>query len=139
MCLQQAYTGRPAADPWQADFHATPSLNLTWAMPLFALLVFASSKAYFSIRRQVRERARGFGLALAAAVIVANLGVWMDSWHAFSMICSWSSIFCFSAHKIDKATHQLDTTFVHMAYVQHAVMHGDSMQFHASVSIGCVT
>lgn len=45
-------SARPASDPWRADFAATPSLNLTWIVPVFALLVFASSKAYFSIRRQ---------------------------------------------------------------------------------------
>ena len=75
-CEQQAnwgYTRRPAVDPWRADVHATPSLNLIWAMPFLALLVFASSKAYFSVRRQVREPLWSFGLSLAPTI--ANMGV----------------------------------------------------------------
>lgn len=45
-------SGRPVHNPWNADFAATPSLNLTWMVPAFAIFAFAASKAYFSIRRQ---------------------------------------------------------------------------------------
>ena len=48
-----AYPSPPATGRWQGDFQETPSLNLTWAMPLFALLVFGATKAYHSIKRQV--------------------------------------------------------------------------------------
>lgn len=42
----------PPASRWQGEFVETPSLNLTWAMPVLALLVFGSTRAYLSIKRQ---------------------------------------------------------------------------------------
>lgn len=47
--INRSTARRPVTDPWRADFAA---LQAPWMVPAFALLVFASSKAFLSIKRQ---------------------------------------------------------------------------------------